>query len=263
MEGAETKSDWSPELYLRFASERTRPAVELLARVPLHSKRQIFDLGCGPGNSTAVLMEAFPESEVTGIDLSPSMLKRAREQVSGAHFMQGDLQSWLPPSDADLLFSNATFQWIPDHAAVMVRLLSSLKPGAVLAIQMPDNVDEPSHVAMREVAADGRWRERLGGAVGAREKILSPHAYHDLLSDHATFIDLWRTTYYHHLANHAAIVEFVASTGLRPYLDPLSVEQQVEFKESYLRVLQQIYPTQADGTVMLPFPRLFIVAVRR
>ena len=193
------KHDWSPERYLQFASERSRPAMDLLARVGPTSGKVIYDLGCGPGNSTSLLLAAYPNAAVTGVDNSPAMLERARKDVAGAEFLLADLADWRAPADADLLFSNATFQWVPNHADVMRRILKAAKPGTVLAVQMPNNLDEPSHSAMRLVAQDRRWVGLIGEAGSVRERLLSPAGYQNQLSGECRSIDIWQTTYYHRL----------------------------------------------------------------
>jgi trans-aconitate 2-methyltransferase len=256
------KQDWSPQLYLKFANERTRPAMDLLAHVGLSGAVRVFDLGYGPGNSTALLLQAFPHARVTGIDNSPAMLERARMDAPGAVYELADVRDWSAPADADLIFSNATLQWVPGHAEMMLRFLKGLKPGAVLAAQMPDNLNEPSHVLMRKVAADQRWADRLQGAATVREKLLDASGYHNLLQAHCSSLEVWRTSYNHHLANHAAIVEFASSTGLRPFLEPLDEEQRLAFKAAYAHELQSAYPLLQDGSVLLAFPRLFIIARR-
>src|SRR5919197_4645193 len=115
--------DWSARQYLKFEDERTRPPRDLLAQVPLQSPRRIFDLGCGPGNSTELLIGRYPQAEVVGLDSSPDMLRQARERLPACTFVAGDLATWRPPEHTDLLFGNAVFQWVPDHTAVLRRLL--------------------------------------------------------------------------------------------------------------------------------------------
>ena len=251
--------DWSPQNYLKFADERSRPAQDLLAQVSLVAPRLIYDLGCGPGNSTALLDRAYPDAEIIGVDNSPAMLSQARETLPIRKFMEADIATWMPEPQVDLLFSNAMFQWVPDHAAILVRLMKRLKSGAVLAVQMPDNLSEPSHQLMREVAGDGPWAERLQPAVTARSALMSPQSYYELLKPFCAQLDIWHTVYNHALEGAQGIVDLVSSTGLRPFLNLLAKEQQTEFLSKYKSRLAKAYPTASDGKVLLRFPRLFIV----
>ena len=253
-------TDWNPALYRRFEDERTRPALELLARVPLSQAARVFDLGCGPGNSTELLVTRFPEAEIVGTDSSVAMLESARKRLPQCRFEQSDVATWQPELAPDLLFANAVMQWLPGHETLFPRLFSVLAPGGVLAVQMPDNLEEPSHRAMREVAALAPFSQKLGDASKLRASILSAGGYYDLLAGSAENVDIWRTTYQHRMESPAAIVEWVRATGLRPFLDPLSHEEQAEFLREYEARIAAYYPAQRDGRRLLAFPRLFIVA---
>ena len=255
-------TSWSPEQYLRFGAERMRPARDLLAQVPLSSPTRVYDLGCGPGNSTALLAEAYPEAELMGVDNSEEMLAEARRVLPSPAFVLADLARWLPEKTPDLLFSNATFHWIPDHAALMKRLAATLEPDGVLAVQMPDNREEPSHRLMRDTAASGPWSRRLASADEARAVPQSPRAYYDLLRPLCSRVDIWRTTYHHPLAGAAAIVDFLGSTALRPFLGPLDETERERFLADYTARIAEAYPAGRDGMALLPFPRLFLIAVR-
>src|ERR1700683_3847360 len=158
-------ADWNPEQYLKFEDERTRPPRELLSRVPLETPRRVVDLGCGPGNSTELLHQRFPNAQTIGLDSSPSMLRKARERLPRCSFVEADIAGWMPDPDTELLFSNAVFQWVPDHPPILRRLLESLPPGGVLAVQMPDNTREPANALPREVAANSPWAADLTEAV--------------------------------------------------------------------------------------------------
>jgi trans-aconitate 2-methyltransferase len=253
-------ADWSPATYLRFEDERTRAAIDLLARVPLEEARRVVDVGCGPGNSTELLTARFPLADVLGIDNSPAMLEEARRRLPAARFETADAADWLPDVDVDLVFANATYQWVPDHFAQLPQLLAALKPGAVLAVQMPDNRAEPTHRLMVEVADDGPWPARLAHA--SRAALPSAGAYYDALAPLAARFDIWRTVYQHPLADAGAIVAFVRSTGLRPFLDALDENERDAFVAAYTARIASAYPPRADGRVLLAFPRLFFVARR-
>ena len=255
-------SAWSPSLYVKFEDERNRPAADLLAHVPLATARRAIDMGCGPGNSTELLAARFPEAAVTGVDSSSEMLAAARSRLPHLAFEQADLTSWMPAGPVDLLYANAVFQWVPDHLAVLVRLMGALAPGGVLAVQMPDNLGEPSHVAMHATAEAGPWADRIRAAGIGRERLPPLEAYYDALKPFAVKVDLWHTHYQHPLAGVPAIVEWLKSTGLRPYLAPLAEAERPAFLADYARRLETDYRPRVDGTVLLRFPRLFIVAVR-
>jgi trans-aconitate 2-methyltransferase len=254
--------DWDPAYYLAFKQERALPARDLLARVPGFIPGGVVDLGCGPGNSTALLRQAYPGAQLVGIDSSPAMLVEATKAVPDATFTCSSVEQWSPGPAVDLVFSNALFQWLANHAMEMRRIFSALKSGAVLAVQMPDNLGEPSHVLMRELAMSGQWAGPLRAAAEARQALLAVEGYHDLLSPLAARLEIWRTTYLHHLPSHQAIADMLSSTGLKPFLDALDDAGKEAFLAAYVAGLRMQYPTLAAGGVLYPFPRLFLVAVR-
>src|SRR5512139_733942 len=174
-------NDWSARQYLKFEDDRTRPSRDLLAQVPLDRAERVFDLGCGPGNSTELLIERFPDAEVIGLDSSTDMLRQARARLPGRAFVHGDLATWSPPERTNLLFANAVFQWVPNHPAVLARLLKSLSAGGVLAVQMPDNTNEPALALMREVAECGPFAGHPGLDHAMRGALSTPGEYYDLL----------------------------------------------------------------------------------
>lgn len=255
-------SGWSPAHYLRFEDERTRPPRDLLARVPLTEPGCVVDIGCGPANSTELLAERFPGARIVGLDSSPEMLVAARQRMPHATFVEADIARWTPDEPVDLLFANAVFQWLPDHLSVLARLLEGLSPGAVLAIQVPDNFSEPSHRLMHEIANSAPWRDRLTSAKAARDRIPTPAGYYDRLKPVAAKVDIWHTLYNHPLDGPDAIVDMFGSTGLRPYLEPLAEDEKATFLGEYRRLIAEAYPPLVDGRVLLRFPRLFVVAVR-
>ena len=254
--------DWSARLYLQFEAERTRPAADLLARVPTAAATRVVDLGCGPGNSTELLARRFPAADILGLDTSDDMLAQARARLPGARFEKADIAQWRSAEPCDVIFANAALQWVPGHIDVMVRLVGQLTPGGYLAVQVPDNFDQPSHALMRDVAGRAPFREKLAGADSAREKIGAFADYYAALSAHCAEIDIWRTTYVHTLPGPDAIVAWVKSTGLRPFLAPLAPHERQMFLEQYGAAIAAAYPPLADGRVLLPFPRLFVVAAR-
>ena len=254
--------DWNARQYLKFEDERTRPPRDLLAQVPLESPRRVIDLGCGPGNSTALLLERYPQARVMGLDSSPDMLRQARERLPNCEFAQADLADWSPQERTDLLFANAVFQWVPNHPAVLRRLLAALPAGGVLAVQMPDNTEEPALALMREVATRGPWAAQLALAAAARDDLPTPAADYDLLGPLCAHLDVWHTVYNHVMAGPEAIVEWFKGSGLRPFLSPLDDDMRRDFIADYTARIARAYPRRHDGRVLLRFPRLFIVATR-
>lgn len=253
---------WSAKQYSLFETERNRPIQDLLDRIPTQTVQTAADIGCGPGNSTELLQNRFPGSIITGMDNSPDMLEAARQRLPNTRFELAGIATWTNPGPFDLILANAALQWVPDHKSVLPELLAKLAPGGSLAIQMPDNFDEPAHRLMRETAAAGPWAEKLSGAASRQER--HPAAwYYGLLRHRVRSLDIWRTTYYHPLAGGAAaVVEWFKGTGLRPYLAGLNSSEQQAFLDQYQRAIPPAYPAFPDGMVLLPFPRLFIVAVR-
>ena len=256
-------SDWNPSLYRRFEDERTRPARELLARVPLAQAAKGVDLGCGPGNSTELLVERFPGAAIVGTDNSPAMLASAGQRLPGVRFEESDIATWQPAEPQDLIYANASLQWVPDHAALFPRLFSFLAPGGVLAVQMPDNHQEPTHRAMREVAALPAYASSIGDPAKLRPAMLKIGDYYDLLAREAEEVDVWHTVYQHRMDSPAAIVEWLSSTGLKPFVSALDATQRAGYLAEYEQRIAQAYPARADGKRLLSFPRLFIVARRK
>lgn len=258
-----TAHDWSAAQYLKFADERTQPASDLLARVPLQCPKRVVDLGCGPGNSTAVLESRYPNAHLTGMDSSPDMIRKARSALPHLDFTVEDLLSYTPDKPVDLFFSNAVFQWLgrDQRFSIIKKLMQTQPPGGVFAFQVPDNLMEPSHVLMRETAENGPWAETLANV--GRDTFQTPREVYDHLKPGCSKVDIFHITYYHCLENHAAIIEWVKGTGLRPYLDPLSAEEKESFLSEYMKRLEKAYPSTYDGRVLLPYPRLFVLAVKQ
>jgi trans-aconitate 2-methyltransferase len=255
-------ADWNANQYLKFEDERTRPPRDLIAQIPHQHPKRVIDLGCGPGNSTELLVAHYPDAEVIGLDSSPNMLAQARARLPGCAFIEADLVSWTPPPGTDLLFANASFQWLPDHPAAMRRLLQVLEPDGVLAVQMPDNTDEPALALMSRVAGSGPWAGNRALASAAREPLPRPETYYDLLKPLCAQLDVWHIVYNHVMADHAAIVEWFKGSALRPYLEALEPALRADFLAAYIEEIKQHYGARHDGRVLLPFPRVFILAVR-
>jgi trans-aconitate 2-methyltransferase len=264
---------WSAKQYVAFEDERTRPVHDLLAALPRIEARSVVDIGCGPGNSTAALAALFPDARIGGIDSSEDMILAARQRLPQARFTLQDIREWCGDAQRDgarhesgpfdVILANAVLQWLPEHATLLPSLIDRLAPGGALAVQMPDNLEEPAHRLMRETAADGPWATKLAAAAMARPPVESADWYYRLLRPLCARVDLWRTTYFHALpGGAAAIVEWFKGSGLRPFLEPLDAAERAAYLARYAATIARVYPTLADGGVLLPFPRMFMVAIR-
>ena len=252
---------WDPDRYLVYADERGRPFVDLLNRVGAEKPRGVVDLGCGPGNLTALLARRWPGANVLGVDSSPEMVSRA---VAGGfrsvRFEVDDVRTWQPASDehpVDVLIANATYQWIPAHLDLLPRLVGHVAPGGWFAFQVPGNHDEPSHVLLHRLATDPRFAEHTRGV--ARPHSHDPVVYADRLRDLGLVVDAWETTYLHLLPGEDPVFTWISGTGARPTLQALPDGLRATFVEEYKTLLREAYPPGPHGTT-LPFRRVFVVA---
>ena len=253
--------EWNADHYLKFADARTLPAIDLLSRISLPATRCVVDLGCGPGNSTAPLRARWPDAKVIGIDSSAELLIAARRDHPGIAFEAADIASWVAPQPADVVFANASLQWVGDHARLLPRLFDQVAPGGVFAVQMPRNHDFATHRLMRQVAAEGDWRDRLAGARDP-SPVKSPEFYYDLLAPRAAAFTIWETNYIQVMDGVQAIIAWLHGTGLRPFLARLTEAERPSFLDRYAALLTEAYPAQADGKILLPYPRLFFIATK-
>ena len=258
-------SGWNPNQYLKFAEERTQPCRDLVARIAVTNVRRVIDLGCGPGNSTAVLRDRWPEAEFTGLDNSTEMIERARREYPSQHWIAGGISEWATCSDDqfDVVFSNAALQWVDDHASLYPRLLARVAQGGALAVQIPGNIDALPHRLMREVAATSEWRGWFPPGKVREWHHHEMEFYYDVLAPTAARLELWATEYLHILPSAEAIVEWYRGTGMRPFLEVLEADADRErFMADYLESLRPHYPPRAAGGVLFPFRRIFLIAYR-
>ena len=251
---------WDPRQYLKFADNRLRPALDLLAQISLDSPRDVYDLGCGPGNITRLLAERWPGAAVTGIDSSSEMLVKASEEAPTFSLLRADIAQWSAPKQADLLFSNATMHWLDDHGRLLPHLLAQLVPAGVLAVQMPRNHDAPSYQLIEAAASDGPWAPRLSQVRSVLRSVESAEAYYRILAPLARQVDIWETEYLHVLEGDSPVLEWFKGTALRPYLDVLDEPNRGAFLAVYATRIAAAYPKQVDGCTLLPFRRIFLIA---
>ncbi|MGW4033348.1 trans-aconitate 2-methyltransferase [Streptomyces sp. NPDC004838] len=267
---------WDPAQYLRHAEHRTRPFLDLLARIPDPPARtgdpggpvRIADIGCGAGNVTSLLALRWPEAYITGFDNSPEMLARAEKEHAGdtpgggrLDFRLADAAHWTPEDPYELIVSNAALHWVPDHAESFARWIDGLTPGGVFAFQVPGNFTSPSHVLLAELRARPRWRERLGEPGEPAASVLEPADYLARLTGLGCETDVWETTYLQLLHGDDPVLDWIKGTTLRPILTELADDERAreEFLREYSDLLREAYPPGPHGTVF-PFRRLFAVA---
>ena len=253
--------EWNSEQYLRFERERTQPAVDLARRVPVEGVARVLDVGCGPGNSSAVLARRFPGAHILGIDSSPAMIESAKAAHPDIEFALCDAARELPtlPGGFDLVFSNACLQWVPDHKTLLRNLFGLLRPGGTLAVQIPMNQREPIHKIIGELVTSDAWKEAF-----PHPRIfytLPQDWYFDQLAKLASSFTLWETTYYHVLPSHEAILDWYRGTGLRPYLAVLSDARKKDFEHDVLTRVTAQYPLQENAQIIFRFPRFFFTAI--
>lgn len=253
---------WDPAQYLKFAGERMRPAVDLLARIPAAAPATVVDLGCGAGNLAPLLAARWPGAQLIGVDSSPEMLARARAAHPKAQFVQGDIGAWRPERPVDVLYSNAALHWLDGHERLFPALLAALAPGGWLAVQMPRNFESPSHTSIVETIEQGPWRARLEPLV-RREPVAAPGFYWRLLGRRAAELQVWETEYLQVLEGDNPVAEYTKGTWLKQFLDRLPGPERAGFEADYRKRVLAWYPPEADGRTLFPFRRLFLVARRK
>ena len=251
-----TGTTWDPALYLAFDDHRARPFQDLLARVGARDPRRVVDLGCGPGHLTGLLSARWPAATVTALDSSAEMVAAARER--GLAVEQRDVVDWVPAPDTDVVITNAVLHWVPTHPDLLPGWLAALPSGAWFAMQVPGSFGAPSHVLVRELAAEPRWAGRID--LPAEGSVLAPAGYADLLAGTGARTDVWETTYLHRLTGSDPVLEWISSTALRPVRDALDPDGYAAFRAELAPRLRTAYPARPDGSTWFPFRRIFAVA---
>jgi trans-aconitate 2-methyltransferase len=278
---------WNPEQYLKFSDERTQPCRDLAARISLPRVRTAIDLGCGPGNSTHILAERWPDAQITALDSDTAMINVAIESNPRGRWITGDIAKWAAakpgaPGDKpaegaaksaevatesdeqyDVVFSNAALQWLPDHAMLFPQLFSHVAPGGALAIQIPSSFDRPAHRLLREMAASLAWRKWFPTGRVRTWHAQDHEFYYDLLAPLASRVDVWQTEYFHVMPDAEAVVEWYKGTGMRPYLTAIGEPaDRDKFLAEYLEKMRAAYRPRPDGRILFPFLRIFVIAYR-
>lgn len=250
---------WDPVQYARYAGERGRPYVDLLARIDCPAPRRVVDLGCGPGNLTELLARRWPDATIEGLDSSAEMISTAQRLDSVVTYRVQDIGQWRPPADTDVVISNAALQWVPNHRELLRRWAGELPRGGWLGFQVPGNFSAPSHRLMRELAESAQWAPRLAGVLRHGTMVSEPAEYAALLLELGWTVDAWETTYLHLLPGSDPVLDWVRGTGLRPVLAALDPVSAASFESAYAARLRVAYPATEHGTIF-PFRRVFVVA---
>ena len=253
-------SDWNPDHYLKFRNERTQPSIDLVNRIRIDfTPENVIDLGCGPGNSSQVLVGRWPGSRLVGIDNSETMIAKARADFPAQEWILADASSFHSDKKFDLVFSNAAIQWIPGHKSLLRNFSSLLTDRGIMAIQIPLFWDMPVGKAIRTVSAESYWQKITEGVEDLFE-IHDPSYYYDVMSQLFPSVDMWKTSYMHVLDSHQSILDMIRSTGLRPYYEKIGNEKEIaEFEQEVFIDMQVDYPLQQNGKVLFPFERLFFI----
>ena len=255
--------DWDPAHYLKYGNERTQPSIDLVNRIAINSMPEhILDMGCGPGNSTHILRQRWPESRLTGIDNSHSMIEKAKNDYPGEEWILSDAAGFITDIKFDIIFSNAAIQWMPDHKNLLDKLYNMLSDNGVIAIQIPEFEDMILGRIISSVSGRERWKKKTGKC-SELFTYHDSHYYYDVLADKMKLVDMWETDYIHVMASHQSIIDWIKSTGMKPYLDSLSDENdKIDFENEVLIEVEKSYPLKLNGKVLFPFKRLFFIAYK-
>lgn len=255
-------SDWNPDQYLKFARQRTQPSIDLASRVKVENPASVIDIGCGPGNSTRVLLESWPNAQITGLDSSPQMIDKAKTDLPEIEWITGDAGRFTFGKGYDVVFSNAAIQWMQNHEALVPRLYKIVKPGGALAVQIPADQGSPIRMSLLSVSAQEKWLKYTSG----RERLMNYRTaeyYYDILAEMSGRFDVWETIYYHVLDSHEDLIEWYRGTALRPFLEKIpDGEIRKEFENEILDGCKDQYEIRKDGKVLYPFRRIFFVAYK-
>lgn len=273
---------WNPSLYLRHGSSRLRPALDLLYQTcgmlknSSESVCNVLDLGCGPGNITPYLCAAFPNAHIHGVDSSKSMIDTANsislslDQTKRVSFEVNTIEKLCCQTDHqyDVVYSNASLHWTEKHRAIFTAIVNNLlKPGGILAVQMPDTRTQQSHLLMERAALrTGLLPKTSHVRIPRTEE--SPQFYYEMLFPICGELDLWSTEYVQQLSSSNStqhpVLEYTRSTGLMPILEALGGEHSDDCKRylaEYERLLAEEYPViESSNTVIFPFKRFFLLA---
>ena len=253
---------WNSEKYLKFEKERTQPAIDLVKRVEGRNVSSVLDVGCGPGNSSVVIKNIYPNADILGIDFSADMIERAKKDYTDIIFEQWDADVFIEETSQkfDLIFSNACLQWLPNQFKTITNLYKLLNDNGIMAVQIPCNFDEPIHHLIHKVVTGEKWKTVIKHQ--RNYTMSSVEEYFNVISALSNEFNIWTTTYHHVLSSHEAIWSWYEGTGLRPYLSQIDDSMKDEFKKDIMEEIRKNYPLQKNGKVIFDFPRLFFIVAK-
>ncbi len=254
--------NWNPDQYLKFARERTQASVDLASRIEVGSPRSVIDIGCGPGNSTRVLQEKWPDAHFSGLDNSDKMIAKAKSDFPDVEWITDDIRFHKFTTEYDVVFSNAALQWVPDHKELIPALFEIVKAGGALAVQVPADQDSPIRRSLLSASSREKWSKYTSGCERMINYRTSEY-YYDIITRLSRRFDLWETVYYHILDSQAALIEWYKGTAMRPFLESLPDDaSRREFENDVLAGCKDQYEFRKDGKVLYPFKRIFFVAYK-
>ena len=258
----EQDKDWNPDLYLKFRNERTQPSVDLISKINIgFQPKSILDIGCGPGNSSQALLQRWPDAKLTGVDNSEKMIEKAKNSYPDNTWIIADASKYTSSDKFDIVFSNATIQWIPHHETLFKKLYGFVNQSGVLAISVPRFDEMLISKIIQKIANKEKWKNATKGCAEAFTRY-DYKFYYDLISTSYQTIELWQTDYIHALESQSAIVEWTSSTGMKPYLDRLTDQEKLQFEDEVLSEIKIDYPVQTNGKVLFLFKRLFMIGYK-
>jgi trans-aconitate 2-methyltransferase len=245
-----------------FEKELLKPLYDLILHLENKNVRKAIDIGCGSGDSTKFLIELFPNALISGIDLSEEMISVAKKKLPTINLKVENISNWESGDDYDLILANSVLHWVPEHQSLLPMLISKLRVGGTLAIQMPDNSNEPAIKLMDSVSAHCGLANNLFNTTKTDPR-RTPEFYYEILSDNIKSVEIWRTTYFHAIPGGIkGLIKWLKGFGLQRLLHTFNEGEQKYFLENYGKELAKSYSVHKNGRVVIPFQRIFKVATK-
>lgn len=251
---------WDPGAYLRWAYPRTRAVLDLLGHIDQAAPRLVVDLGCGPGNTTELMSDRWPDALVLGLDNSPSMIEaaRSRQRPGRLEFQAGDLRDWEPDEPADVILANAVLQFYPGHRDYLPKWAGFLAPAGELGLQMPGAPPHPLGDSLMDLAQElieaPQWRGKLSGSL-QNMHVYPVDDYLTVLTGAGLTAEAWESEYSYPLAGPGSLVQYSAGSVIRPALSLLTAEESKGFLAEYAESVRAHHPPRVIGGQPVEFLR--------